>query len=520
MSWFMRGVQSAVFHYASCTPCTGYMDRKQRAKRAKKERKAKQKLQLEQPDLYHHPEPSGTNPYWSEEIVMGPGPPPRRARRTNTGNTGKSSQRAITTAGTQSTGVSSIDVGQGGDPTRMSEDTLDDDNWNRKRYQREDEDLWGFGEFASPTQPMSEGSSIGIGGVLPRPGTSKSSAETYYTARNPPVNDLHPPVVSLPSPHPSDNRWMLQPPPKASVMSGKERATNRSRSGSGASSRVELSLARQVSARQLKSKLERGETPEMPSISRGSSYSNLHSTVAGQRHDRPRTPQARPVSAASSRKKKRRDTAFTSTVEVHQSSGDGDSSSDTPIRRVSVRRTPTPPQVASVPSDKIVRVRNSRQRLSTVLSSGSGGDLSPPHPIFGPALENDLPKAPSPAARPTKYSSTQSSDSLPYVLKPRAPLFSSDVSSLNALQDIVSSRTLLNSRIVSSPLMEAKIRLPPSSPEEQRILEPKRGTVWTGNGFGISREWGTDQVDGQAKAPFDSPGIPERDPKMRWSVDF
>lgn len=261
----MRGVQSAVFHYISCAPCHGYSDRKQKRKQAKEAREVRMKLQLERPELYHHPEPTGTNPYWQEEITMGPGPPPRKTKRTNT-----SSTRAITTAGTQSSAVSqggnSMETGRSPE-LRLSDDTLeeDDENWNRKRYQREDEDLWGS-EPVVPVQTALSGSSVGVAG-LARPTVSRS--ESYHSARAPPVNDLHPPIVSLPSPRPTDNRWMMQPPPKASVMSGKERATNRSRSGSGASSRVELSLQRQVSARQLKNKINHGET--VRTMSRGSS---------------------------------------------------------------------------------------------------------------------------------------------------------------------------------------------------------------------------------------------------------
>ena len=112
----MRGVQSAVFHYASCAPCTGYSDGRKRRKAAKAARKVREKLELEQPDAYHHPEPTGTNIYWQEEIAMGPGPPPRRARRTNTATTG--STRGMPTRGTQSSalsnGGSSIDVDHAG----------------------------------------------------------------------------------------------------------------------------------------------------------------------------------------------------------------------------------------------------------------------------------------------------------------------------------------------------------------------------------------------------------------------
>ncbi|KAF2630969.1 hypothetical protein BU25DRAFT_385681 [Macroventuria anomochaeta] len=482
MSWFLRGVQSAVFHYASCAPCTGYNDSRKRRREAKRARKAREKLVLEQPETYHHPEPTGTNPYWGEEIALGPGPPPRRARRTNTGST-----RGPAKVGLQSTVVSqngsSLD-GERANDLRLSDDTIDDDDtWNLKRYQREDEDLWGLDEAPIPVQQTTSGSSSsGLGSVLgykmSRPGTSRSGS--YYSARAPPVNDLHPPVVSLPSPDVADNRWMLQPPPKASVMAGKERATHRSRSGSGASSRVELSLQRQVSTRQLMHRLERGQTQELPSITPQGSYTDL---LSSQRRNRSRTPQARPPSSTSSRM--RRDTAITL------------NRTDTTESQTSIIRGRTTPTAS-----RTVSVRQSRPVLSTVVSSGSAVNLSPPGPQSSD--ENAVPSQPE----AVHYRlATQSSDSLlaPRTLprRERAPLNSSDISSLNCLQDTVSPRALLSSRFVSAPLVEAKIRLPPSNDDlaaGARDDEAKN--------------------EGSMPAPFDSQGVVERDPRLRWSVDF
>jgi hypothetical protein len=491
MSWFLRGVQSAVFHYASCAPCTGYTDGRKRRRAAKAATKVKEKLQLEDPDSYQHPPPTGTNPYWDEEIRMGPGPPPRRARRTNTG-----CSRGIATAGTQSSalskGSSSVD-GDRTDDLRLSDDIIEDENWNHKRYQREDEDLWGMDDPPIPLEHIASGSSMGGTGYnVKRPGTARSTS--YYSVRAPPVNDLHPPVVSMPSPDPADNRWMLQPPPKASVMAGRERASNRSRSGSGASSRVELSLQRQLSTKQVKHRLERGETPEMPSISRNSSYSNI---VSNQRHEKSRTPQVRPPSASSSRHKKRRDTALSrsDTVSTHHSSGD---SGDTVLKSPSESRLA--PHDMGTPDIKFIRVRQSRPALSTVVSSGSG--------------ENALALKPRSVShrRDYTYTSTDtytSRNSTPYL---RAPLSSSDISSLNCLEDLVSPHDLLKSRFVSAPLVEAKIRLPPEDNEEAKILSQKQS--WTGN---FSRGWDANE---QVRVPFDHVGRPARDPRLRWSVDF
>jgi hypothetical protein len=467
MSWFLRGVQSAVFHYASCAPCTGYSDGRKRRRAAKAATKVKEKLQLDDPDTYQHPPPTGTNPYWEEEIRMGPGPPPRRARRTNTGST-----RGITTAGTQSSAMSKGGSSVEGDPPddlRSSDDTIDEETWNHKRYQREDEDLWGVDEPSIPLQHVSSGSSTGVTGYnLRRPGTARSTS--YYSVRAPPVNDLHPPVVSMPSPDPADNRWMLQPPPKASVMAGRERASNRSRSGSGASSRIELSLQRQLSTRRVQHRLDRGQTPEMPSISRNSSYSNI---VSAQRRDRSRTPNVRPPSASSSRHQKRRDTALerSDTISTRTSDGEG---SDTPFK-------PPPAHThAHAPDVKLIRVRQSRPALSTVVSSGSA----------------ELSALAKPRSKSSRRAYTSSSL--------RAPLSSSDVSSLNVLQDLVKPVDLLTSRFVRAPLVEAKIMLPPDEGENERWKEEEE----------------EEEEEAVVRVPFDNLGRPVRDPRFRWSVDF
>jgi hypothetical protein len=113
---------------------------------------------------------------------------------------------------------------------------------------------------------------------------------------------------------------------------------------------------------------------------------------------------------------------------------------------------------------------------------------------------------------------TQSSDSLPHIAKRRAPLSTSDVSSLNRLQDTVSPRALLSSRFVSAPLVEAKIRLPPSDQNEETLLGSKQ--AWIDSGFSISREWEGDQTNEPVRVPFDSFDVKGRDPKLRWSVDF
>ena len=69
-----RGIQSAIFYYLSCAPCTGYSYRKKRRKEADRDRVAKHALEMEQPGLYRHPSPFATNVHWQTEIDLGPTP--------------------------------------------------------------------------------------------------------------------------------------------------------------------------------------------------------------------------------------------------------------------------------------------------------------------------------------------------------------------------------------------------------------------------------------------------------------
>lgn len=107
--------------------------------------------------------------------------------------------------------------------------TLHPPKWNWKRYDREDEILGGFTEKVSRMwnratavahqQDKGEGSQSG----RKRADTTESDRYDYYRARNPEVNDLHPPVVSqLPATR-AHAAWMLLPPPSAAVMAGQKR---------------------------------------------------------------------------------------------------------------------------------------------------------------------------------------------------------------------------------------------------------------------------------------------------------
>lgn len=200
---------------------------------------------------------------------MGPGPPTKAK-----GGNKNASQRALNTAGQGSSYAGSTTIGSepASSPTNVTEGSrISGEGWNRKRYQREDEDLWGH-DIPGPGQRIMDaiaraGTSARtlVEGRLSRGGPlrEEENPSSYYLAKNPPVNDLHPPVVSTRPAHRDETRWMLQPPPAAKVMEGKERV-NRSRASSNGSSRrggEDIPLSRQVTERLVDARLQRGETP-------------------------------------------------------------------------------------------------------------------------------------------------------------------------------------------------------------------------------------------------------------------
>ena len=414
-AWFWRGFQSAIFYYLSCAPCTKLAYQRRRRKEHKRAQAEKAQNEAEN-GLYTHPLPFSTNPYWKEEIELGPGPPQRRAARDPKGKSvkDKSGKRGISrqlqTGGTGSsatTGVSSADtvveiegVGQiidGGE------------GWNKKRYQREDEILWGLEDRETVSTGAASMSRSGSG------------SKYQFYARNPEINDLHPPVVSTHPTSRSETRWMLQPPPKARVMDGKERANtpNRSRSGTGGTNssrgsikRVsEFSLGRQVGERLMESKLKSGE--------------HLPSSAAMSRD-----PSARSTASARSR---------ISQGQPH----DRDTNTLSPSRSDSLRRKLTPPPPISISSELPLP--------------------SPPPPR--PPLST-IPSA----------SFSQKSKDRPH-LRPLV-VSANSVSSLHILQELVAPASQLNRAPSPVPDIARSVKLPPVSHQEDADLRFPEVESW------------------------------------------
>ncbi|KAI0159512.1 hypothetical protein GGR57DRAFT_457641 [Xylariaceae sp. FL1272] len=132
--------------------------------------------------------------------------------------------------------------------TYLSED------WNHKRYQREDEELWGH-ELAQTGHKLMNaikhaGASAGrlvqeTWTKNARPIDEDEDADSFYFAqRNPPVNDYHPPIVRQRPVHKDAYLWMLQPPPPAKVMEGKVPPISRSSSFMSTASRATVKSER------------------------------------------------------------------------------------------------------------------------------------------------------------------------------------------------------------------------------------------------------------------------------------
>ncbi|KAK3987398.1 hypothetical protein QBC44DRAFT_119053 [Cladorrhinum sp. PSN332] len=333
MSYF-AAAQSAVFYILACTPCNQVVIRHKAAKAAKKEREEKARIVMQQPKRYQQPDPFQTNPYWEEEIRMGPSLP----RKGRAGDSSKTeSQRRLTTASRD--GAVSIDAGSSfaismgspgsiagprpsisptintivnthsrvdSTPTVVPEGELVSSptlsktisvsttgDWNIKSYQREDEELWGLdgpqSRFKLVDALKQAGSSAGrfVESKLKmeKPVTEEDRFNFYNAPRNPSVNDYHPPIVSSKPAHKDGLRWMLQPPPSAKVMEGKV-PVSRSASVMSVGSRRTVStvdgassLGRLVGEKAYEARIRRGETPYDSELRSSASLSRTKSRM-------------------------------------------------------------------------------------------------------------------------------------------------------------------------------------------------------------------------------------------------
>lgn len=187
------------------------------------------------PDVYRHPEPSSTNPYWEREIAAGPALVARGGNRSKAGKNGNGGRKGSK----EVIGSRNASLAGGGS------------SWDLNvLQQREDERLWGEdtldGAAAGIQRPGRVARVARRGRGMSNEtnttaGTASTGAATAYSNfRSPPVSELLPPIVRTVHSR-EEVAWMMQPPPVADVMSGKREGGR----GSGASSRQ--GMARTIS---------------------------------------------------------------------------------------------------------------------------------------------------------------------------------------------------------------------------------------------------------------------------------
>ncbi|KAI0025522.1 hypothetical protein F4780DRAFT_338501 [Xylariomycetidae sp. FL0641] len=312
---FCVAVQSAVFYLVSCAPCLQARHHQQSKVKAKQERKEKGRLQTGYAGSYQQPDPFNTNPYWSEEIMMGPH---SDVRKYTGGASKNTSQRGLNSAGKAPASVAGSNVGvDGTNPETSPSSPCDDgklsfsttlstnysDDWNRKRYQREDEELWGHD--ISRTHKLMDaikhaGSSAGrlleVSLGMEMKSVSEEDRHNFYFApKNPPVNDYHPPIVRQLPTHRDAHKWMLQPPPAAKVMEGKVPVSRSASFASHMSRRATTTsdtptLGRLVHEKTVEAKLRSGEVPadigSTPSLNRPRSKRQATTSSVGTSNTR------------------------------------------------------------------------------------------------------------------------------------------------------------------------------------------------------------------------------------------
>ncbi|KIW18751.1 hypothetical protein PV08_03040 [Exophiala spinifera] len=288
--WFLRGVQSACFYYISLTPCLEFQHKRKRRQEARAAKAPDTDIVTTQPRPVAQPRAFETNEAWAYELMLGPGPPKgwkgdtllrkyqkhmvKKTKETDkaqaepehpqpqsepipssevftqpTLSSGPSPPRAPATALSDAQSIIEKAPNPASRPFKERhlsnaygyiKDSLivnlHPEGWNWKKYNREDEDLFGFGAKMKGlwNRAVSTGHNEGSAGQdaagpviqqRKRAETTMSEGYDYQRGRNPEVNDLHPPIVSQLPATSADARWMLLGPPSGDVMMGRKQAT-------------------------------------------------------------------------------------------------------------------------------------------------------------------------------------------------------------------------------------------------------------------------------------------------------
>ncbi|RYP42788.1 hypothetical protein DL768_010224 [Monosporascus sp. mg162] len=427
---FCVALQSAIFYIAACTPCRQARHHQKSLERAKEERKEKERLRAEHPETYQHPDPFNTNPYWSEEIMMGPR---IQARKYNSSK--NTSQRGLNSAGNDQPSVAGSSVAVVLEDSALSQTTSISEDWNKKRYQREDEELWGH-EFSRAGHRLMDaikqaGSSAhrrieASLGVEPRPVTDEDRHQFYFAPKNPPVNDYHPPIVRQRPIHQDGHKWMLQPPPAAKIMEGKAPVSRSGSLASHVSRRTTTSeapsLGRLLHERAMEAKLRSDELPSglelTPTFSRSESRRNTASIYGRKSYQSARSRSLSLESSDASEAKRRvRRTRPPVTPEVETSEDDEEfyqlKSADTCSKPPKTVRRPKLHTIAGSRGSE----NNSREKPS---SKAAGEDSKTPRSPARPL--DDISDVLPPSQLGSATNITTSLDELPPKPTPTIPL--------------------------------------------------------------------------------------------------
>jgi hypothetical protein len=181
------------------------MYKRQRRKDAERSRRINDEKAAETPGFYRHPPPFETNVHWHEDIERGPLPPPSRRTRKVTASEAKQRPSSLRSTHTAESGERAVVV------VPPPEAYFGPENVPTRRYKRaDDEFIW----VDSPAE----------GGREELSPKTKSKWD-YRSWRAPPLNDLHPAVVSVIPANPDDRRWMKLPPPSTEFLNGRKGVT-------------------------------------------------------------------------------------------------------------------------------------------------------------------------------------------------------------------------------------------------------------------------------------------------------
>ncbi|TKX19926.1 hypothetical protein C1H76_7810 [Elsinoe australis] len=244
-----RGIQSALFYYLSCAPCTEARTRRKRRKEADLLRAEKDALAASSDaqglKQYEHPLPSTTNPAWDIEIAIGPSKESKQAARNNkaraketpprsSGSTSKSNRKEDKSRSTPDLSLDqrvqwaeSFQRNLRHDSPAMPQKAKtfpQDRSRSGLSPLSESQDERPSPRDSPPHTPSDFSTSASINIQRPPPtklASTSLNGPAWPYQPHPPINDHHPATVTKYD-SPSDIAWMLAPPPNAKVMRGHE----------------------------------------------------------------------------------------------------------------------------------------------------------------------------------------------------------------------------------------------------------------------------------------------------------